>query len=263
MFNRKDSTFCASLVMAALLAIIAGNVDGLVNAQTTKATISGTVTDEKGAVVANAKIIAKNLDTNLSRETASDGAGRYRIPELAAGQYEVTTEAHGFRPKIHRGIELTVGREVVVDILLNVGNVQDKVVIQGDAAMVETTTSAVKYLVNRRQVEELPLNGRDVLQLATLQNGVVSTASISSAQENVGPGTTRLIINGARLDANIYYLDGTDTADAFANSPGGLGGGFLGVDALREFQVLTSNYSAEFGVGGGAVVNAITKSGGA
>src|SRR5262245_43129657 len=113
MFTRKNSTFCASLVMAALLAIVAGNFDGLVNAQTTRATISGTVTDEKGAVVANAKITAKNLDNNLSRESTSDGAGRYRIPELAAGQYEVTAEAHGFRPKIHRGIELTVGREVV------------------------------------------------------------------------------------------------------------------------------------------------------
>jgi len=263
MFIFKKLMTCALLVMVAVLAIIAGNFDGLVTAQTTKATISGTVTDEKGAVVAKAKIIAKNLDTNLSRETTSDSAGRYRIPELAAGQYEVTAEAHGFRPRIHRGIELTVGREVDVDLLLNVGNVQDKVIIEGDAALVETTTSAVKYLVNRRQVEELPLNGRDVLQLATLQNGVVSTASISDTQENVGPGVTRLIVNGARLDSNIYYLDGTDTADAFANSPGGLGGGFLGVDALREFQVLASNYSAEFGVGGGAIVNAITKSGGA
>src|SRR5262245_35863055 len=263
MFTLKNSTHCASLAMAALLAIVAGNFDGLVIAQTTKATISGTVTDEKGAVVVNAKISAKNLDTNLSRETTSDGAGRYRIPELAAGQYEVTTEARGFRTKIDRGIEMTVGREVVVDLLINVGNVQDQVVIEGDAALVETTTSAVNYLVNKKQVEELPLNGRDVLQLATLQNGVVSAASISDTQENIGPGMTRLIVNGARLDANTYYLDGTDAADAFANSPGGLGGGFLGVDALREFQVLTSNYSAEFGVGGGAIVNAITKSGGA
>src|SRR4030095_7297874 len=105
MFTRKNSVLYASLVMTALLAIVACDFDTLVNAQTTKATISGTVTDEKGAVVANAKIIARNLDTNLSRETTSDGAGRYRIPELAAGQYELTTEAHGFRPKIHRGIE--------------------------------------------------------------------------------------------------------------------------------------------------------------
>jgi hypothetical protein len=258
---RKKFMIIATLAMIAVLTVVELTFDGLATAQTNRATVLGTVTDEKGAVVAKAKVIAKNLDTNLSREIASDDLGRYRIPELPPGQYEVTAEGQGFRPSIHRGIELTVGREVVVDFTLNVGNVEDKVIIEGDAALVETTSSAVKYLVNRRQVEELPLNGRDVLQLATLQNGVVSTASIGDTQENVGPGTTRLIVNGARLDANIYYLDGTDTADAFANSPGGLGGGFLGVDALREFQVLTSNYSAEYGVGGGAIINAITKSG--
>jgi carboxypeptidase family protein len=257
----KNLMICLLLVMVVVLAIVASNIYGLVNAQTNKATLIGTVIDEKGAVVPKTKIIAKNLETNISRETASDALGRYRIAELPAGQYEVTAQAQGFRPRIQQGIELTVGRDVVVDFTLNVGNVEDKVIIEGDAALVETTTSAVKYLVDRRQVEELPLNGRDVLQLATLQNGVVSTASVSDTQDNVGPGTTRLIVNGARLDSNIYYLDGTDTADAFANSPGGLGGGFLGVDALREFQVLTSSYSAEYGVGGGAIVNAITKSG--
>jgi hypothetical protein len=262
MFTRKNFAFCATLVMAAFGALVTGNFGGQVTAQTTKATISGTVTDEKGAVIANAKIFVKNLDTNIARETKSDSGGRFRVSELAAGQYEVTAEAQDFRPKIHRGIELTVGREAVVDLSLNVGSVQDKIIIEGDAALIETTSSAVKYLVNRRQVEELPLNGRDVLQLATLQSGVVSTTSIGDTQENVGPGATRLIVNGARLDSNTYYLDGTDTADAFANSPGGLGGGFLGVDALREFQVMTSSYPAEFGLGGGAIVNAITKSGG-
>jgi carboxypeptidase family protein/TonB-dependent receptor-like protein len=257
----KKFMIIALLAMIAVMTLIGPTFDGLATAQTNKATVLGTITDEKGSVVAKAKIIAKNLDTNLTRETASDDLGRYRIPELPPGRYEVTAERQGFRPRIQRGIELTVGREVVVDLLLNVGNVEEKVVIEGDAALVETTSSTVKHLVNRRQVEELPLNGRDVLQLATLQNGVVSTTSVSDTQENVGPGTTRLIVNGARLDSNIYYLDGTDTADAFGNSPGGLGGGFLGVDALREFQVLTSNYSAEYGVGGGAIVNAITKSG--
>src|SRR5882672_6223106 len=142
MFTPKNFTFCAFLVTATLLAIVTGNVDGLVTAQTNKATISGTVNDEKGAVVANAKIIAKNLDTNISRETTSDGGGRYRVPELAAGQYEVTAEAQGFRPKIHRGIELTVGREAVFDFLLNVGSVQDKIIIEGNAALVETSSSA-------------------------------------------------------------------------------------------------------------------------
>jgi Carboxypeptidase regulatory-like domain/TonB dependent receptor len=262
MFSCKKLMLMAPFAMIAVLSIVEVKFGILAIAQTTRATVFGTVTDEKGAVVANVKIIAKNLDTNLNRETTSDELGRYRIPELPAGRYEVTAEGQGFRPRTQRGIELSVGRDVIVDFLLNIGNVEDRVVIEGDAALVETSSSAVKYLVNRRQVEELPLNGRDVLQLATLQNGVVSTTSIGDTQENAGPGKTRLIVNGARLDSNIYYLDGTDTADAFSNSPGGLGGGFLGVDALREFQVLTSNYSAEFGVGGGAIVNAITKSGG-
>jgi hypothetical protein len=257
----KKLRICALLVMAAVTAIVANNFDALVTAQTNKATVSGTVTDEKGAVVANAKIIARNLDTNISRETTSDGEGRYRIPELLAGQYEVTAESQGFRPRTHRVIELTVGREVVVNFLLNVGNVEDKVIIEGDAPLVETATSGLGHLVNRRQIEQLPLNGRDVLQLATLQNGVISAASNTDTQSNLGPGTTRLTVNGGRLEFNTFLLDGTETADAFGLSPGGLGGGFLGVDALREFQVLTSGYSAEFGHGGGAVINAITKSG--
>jgi hypothetical protein len=117
------------------------------------------------------------------------------------------------------------------------------------------------HLVNNRQIEQLPLNGRDVLQLATLQNGVISTSSTTDTQSNLGLGTTRLTINGGRLDFNAFLLDGTETADAIGYSPGGLGGGFLGGDALREFQILTSNYSAEFGHGGRAVINAVTKSG--
>ena len=117
------------------------------------------------------------------------------------------------------------------------------------------------FLVNTRQIEQLPLNGRDVFQLATLENGVISTTGTTGLQADVGPGTTRLAINGGRLEFNAFLLDGTEAADAFGYSPGGLGGGFLGVDALREFQVLTSNYSAEFGHAGGAVINAVTKSG--
>lgn len=180
--------------------------------------------------------------------------------ELAPGQYEVRVEVLGFAPDVRGGIDLTVGREAIVDFKLKVGGLKEQVTIQ-DAPLVETTTSSIAYLVNRKQIEELPLNGRDVLQLATLQNGVVSTASNSDAQAEVGAGTTRLSVNGARLDFNAYFLDGTETSDAFGNSPGGLGGGFLGVDALREFQVLTSNYSAKYGQGGGAIFNAITKSG--
>lgn len=231
-------------------------------AQTTRATVLGTVTDERGDAIAGAVITVTNLDTGLTRKATTDSAGRYRIPELGSGRYDVRAENQSFRPEVRSGIELTVGREAVVDFTLRVGKIEEAVVIQGDAPLLETTSSTVRWLVSERQIEDLPLNGRDVLQLATLQNGVVSTASITVNQDEAGPGTTRLSVNGGRLDFNTYYLDGTETVDAFGYSPGGLGGGFLGVDALREFEVLTSNYSAEYGQAGGAIINAVTKSGG-
>jgi hypothetical protein len=229
--------------------------------QTNKAAVLGTVTDEKGDVILEAKVTATNLDTGITRETVTDQEGRYRLPELLPGRYEIAVERQGFRLYIQRGVELTVGRGAVIDFKLNVGDIQEKVVLEQDASLVETTTSAMGHLVNRKQIEQLPLNGRDVLRLATLENGVISASSTTEAQSNIGPGTTRLVVNGGRLEFNTFLLDGTETADAFGYSPGGLGGGFLGVDALREFQVLTSNYSAEFGHAGGAVINAVTKSG--
>ncbi|HKX26501.1 MAG TPA: TonB-dependent receptor [Blastocatellia bacterium] len=230
-------------------------------AQTTKATILGVVVDEKGLVIPDAKVIARNLEIGTSRATATDGQGRYRLAELPVGSYEVAVEKSGFRLRVQRGIELTVGREAVVDMVLNVGDIQEKMVLEQDAPLIESTTSAIDYLVTQKQIERLPLNGRDVLQLATLQSGVTSTSAITFGQSEVGAGATRLSINGGRIDFNAYYLDGVETGDAFGYSPGGLGGGFLGVEALREFQVLTSNYSAEFGQGGGGIINAVTRSG--
>jgi len=221
----------------------------------------GIIRDEQGNVVSKAKVIARNTDTNISRETVTDGEGRYRLPELLPGRYEIAVEREGFRLVVQKGVELTVGREAVVDFRLNVGNVQEKVLVEQDAGLVDTANSAMGNLINTRQIEQLPLNGRDVFQLATLGNGVLSASSTTDTQANLGPGTTRLTVNGGRIDFNAYLLDGTETSDANGYSPGGLGGGFLGVDALREFQVLTSGYSAEFGHGGGAIINAVTKSG--
>lgn len=230
-------------------------------AQTNKAAILGRITDEQGNAVSKARVVATNLDTGIPREINTDHEGRYRLLELIPGRYEISVERQGFRLYIQRGVELTVGREAVIDFKLNVGNLQEKVIVEQDASLVDTTSSAVGYLVNTRQIEQLPLNGRDVFQLATLQNGVISASSTTDVQANLGPGTTRLAINGGRLDFNAFLLDGTETADAFGYSPGGFGGGFLGVEALKEFQVLTSSYSAEFGHAGGAIINAVTKSG--
>jgi Carboxypeptidase regulatory-like domain len=259
--RRRPAWRFAVLISIALLSLNAPTFITLTTAQTTKATLLGTIKDEQGNVVSKAKVTAKNLDTGIPRDTTTDMEGRYRLPELPLGRYEISVQREGFRLVVQRGIELTVGREAVVDFKLNVGNVQEKVMIDQDASLVDTTNSALGHLINTRQIEQLPLNGRDVLQLATLENGVISTTGTTGLQSDVGPGTTRLAINGGRLEFNAFLLDGTEAADAFGYSPGGLGGGFLGVDALREFQVLTSNYSAEFGHAGGAVINAVTKSG--
>ncbi len=259
--KRRRPAWRFAVLITIAFTLLSLNTPSFTTAQATRATISGRITDEQGNAVAKAKVVAKNLDTSISREATTDDEGRFRISELPVGKYEVEVERQGFRLVVQKGIDLTVGRDAVIDFTLNVGDVQEKVVVEGDASQVERTTSALGYLVNQRQVELLPLNGRDVLQLATLQSGVTSTSSLTTGQSEVGAGATRLSINGGRIDFNAYYLDGTETADAFGYSPGGLGGGFLGVDALREFQVLTSNYPAEFGHGGGAIINAVTKSG--
>jgi outer membrane receptor protein involved in Fe transport len=233
----------------------------LAAAQTNRATVSGRITDEQGNVVSKAKVVATNLDTGIRREGATDEEGRYRLVELLPGRYEISVERQGFRPVAQRGVELTVGRAASADFTLKVGKVEEAVIIEQDAPLVEMNNSAMGRLVNGRQLQDLPLNGRDVFQLATMENGVISASSITGPQSDLGPGTTRLTINGGRLDFNAFLLDGTETSDAFGYSPGGFGGGFLGVDALREFQILTSGYSAEYGHGGGAIINAVTKSG--
>jgi carboxypeptidase family protein/TonB-dependent receptor-like protein len=263
-----NSVICRSCTRVARLGIFAMLICTLASvliadlmAQTNKATVQGTVTDEKGDVILDARITAVNLDTGITRQTLTDQEGRYRIVELLPGIYEVSVERQGFRLYIQRGVELTVGRDAVMDFKLNVGDIEEKVVLEQDAGLVDITSSTMGHLVNRKQIEQLPLNGRDVLKLATLENGIISTSSTTDVQSNLGPGNTRLVSNGGRIEYNAFLLDGTETADAFGYSPGGLGGGFLGVDALREFQVLTSNYSAEYGHGGGAIINAITKSG--
>src|SRR5260370_32390527 len=119
--------------------------------QTTRATVLGIVKDEKGASIGKAKVTAKNVDTGLSRDAIADGEGRYRISELSPGIYEVTAEQQGFAPEVRSGIDLTVGRDAVVDFTLKVGGIQESATVKGDAPLVDTTSSAVGFLVNQKQ----------------------------------------------------------------------------------------------------------------
>lgn len=249
------------LIVVCLIAILSARP---VTAQVTTGTISGTVSDESERVVPGTTITITHLATSIARTVVTDDEGRYQVPGLALGAYAVKAEQQGFQTFIRTGIELTVGREAVVNFTLKVGAVTEEVVVTAEAALVNTTNSTIAGLVNQKTMRELPLNARSFVQLTTLEPGVQEFKGVGDPQSTF-PGSgrgIRIAMNGARPEFNNYLIDGTDVGDAYNNSPGSAAGLFLGVETLREFQVLTSAYSAEFGRVGGGIVNAVSRSGG-
>ena len=242
-------------VLSALLLIGMIGATGL-NAQVATATILGTVTDSSGAAVAGAMITVKNTDTGVTNTTVTDSQGRYTVPALIIGTYEVDVEAAGFKKSLHGGISLTVGSEVVVDAALEVGTIQQTVTVESAMCLhVETTSSTVSTLVEQKQLTDLPLNGRNYQSLVALAPGVLPVAA------GQGGNQAKYAIGGSRLAVQEYLLDGSDTINFWGNATGsGALGTALGIDSLAEFNLLMNNYSAQYG-GAGAVMNATTKSG--
>jgi hypothetical protein len=232
---------------------------GIAKAQETTATISGTVKDESGAVIPGASVQVNNVATGVSRTVQSDVQGRYTVPQLAPGMYEVASSSSGFQTFVRSGIELTVGRHAVVDMILQIGAVTQRVEVTGEVSLVNTTTAATSGLIGDKEIRELPLNGRNFVQLTLLEPGVVQSRSAGSS--SVVGGGVKLNFNGARMDANNYIVDGTTANSVNQQAIGGASGQAMGVEAIQEFQVLASNYSAEFGRGAGGVVNVVSKSG--
>ena len=234
-------------------------------AQVSGATLSGTVTDPTGAVVANAQISVRNTATNVTRDLTTDTAGFYTVPNLLPGPYAVTVTASGFETYVQSGIDLTVGAQQVLNFELRVGMSTQKVEVTAEAPVVELASSAISGEVNSTTVRELPLNGRSWTDLATLQPGVNAiqtqpSFAVGGDRGNRGFGS-QLTISGARPQENNYRLDGVSLNDYGNGAPGSVLGGSMGVDAIQEFSVLTSNYSAEYGKTSGGVVNAISRSG--
>jgi len=229
-------------------------------AQTTTATLSGVVTDETGGVLPGAQVTVSNVATGVRRSTATDDRGRFLAPQLPPGPYELTVSLSGFDTLVRRGITLTVGQEASLNLPMRVGAVTEQVTVVGEAPLVNTSTSSVAGIVEEKRIAELPLNGRDFTQLALIEPGVVSVRN-SDQIATKGFGT-RIAAAGSRADQTAWLLDGTNIKSmANFGTPGSSSGLLLGVDAVREFQVLTSNYTAEYGGNSGAVVNMITKSG--
>src|SRR5213080_358764 len=228
-------------------------------------TISGTVTDSSGRVIGNVQITINNLATGVTRDVTTNDGGFYSAPNLLPGTYQAKFSAKGFKTEARSGIALTVGATEVLDLTMKVGTAVETIQVTGEAPAVQLATSDISAVVNATTVRELPLNGRSWTDLATLQPGVDAIHT----QPDFAAGTDRgnrgfgqqLTISGARPQQNNYRLDGVSLNDYANGAPGSVLGGNLGVDAIQEFSVLTSNYSAEYGKTSGGVVNAITRSG--
>jgi len=240
------------------VAILWGTL-AVVAAQGTTGSIAGFVTDESKSALPGATVTIKNVDTGQSRVLTTDEQGRYRADALVPGKYAITVELSGFRTAQYQDVPLSVGQAAALNVQMQIGGISERVVVTGEATLVATRQSSVAALVEQSQIRELPLNGRDFSQLTLLQLGVTSSPS-SQQQVDRGMGT-QVSIAGARPNQISYQLDGTDANTQGNGSPGSAAGGLLGVDTVREFQVLVNNYSAEYGRSTGGIVTAVTRSG--
>lgn len=232
----------------------------MVFAQVNTGTISGVVRDSTGAVLPGVSVVIENQDTGISRTLPTNEAGRYLAPALSLGKYQVSASLSGFQTQVRSGIELTVGREAVVDLVLAVGAVTQRMEVTGEAPLVELTNSSLGGLVDDRTMRELPLNGRSYDQLALLQPGVIKYTT-AGGSFNGGSGNNKFSVAGSRAYSNSFLLDGTDINDSSNQTPGGSAGTNLGVDTIKEFKIVANTFSAEYGRASGAVVSAVTRSG--
>ena len=230
-----------------------------------EASINGAVTDTTGAIIAGATVKVKNVEIGTVRAIVTDNVGRYDAPSLAVGKYEVSAEQAGFRTEVKTGITLAIGQRAQVNLMLAVGGVQQSISVEETAMQLAVTTADFSGLVGEQQVKDLPLNGRSYDQLLTLNPGVVNYTS----QRAGGIGTSNSVVgnmfsaSGRRPQENLYILNGVEftSASEVNNTPGGTSGQLLGVDAVREFSVVTDAYGAEYGKRPGAQINIVTASG--
>lgn len=226
-------------------------------AQTNTAALSGAAVDASAGVVPSASVSIENEATGARRVTHTDEAGRYNFEQLLPGTYRLTAQAVGFQTDVVTGVQLSIGRRAALDLHLRVGEVKVETVVSGAAELVETRDAGLSTVMENSALRELPLNGRDVAELALLQPGVAP--SLRSGDS--GGSGTKLVIEGSRPSQISFLLDGSDVNDAGNATPGSAAGVILGVDTLQEFRVLTNAYSAEYGRSSGGVISAITKSG--
>ena len=230
---------------------------------TVTATILGEVTDEVQALVPGVTVTITHLATDEQRVVVTDDAGRYRVGLLPLGEYALRAELPGFQTVLRRGIRLTVGREAVVNFTLTVGTISEQVVVVGEAPLVEATSITLRGLVEEQAIVDLPLNGRSYDNLIALHAGA-KRFQLRPSGGSISTGFSQdFSIGGLRPEMNQFLLDGTEYAGTGTGgqTPGGVSGQLLGIDAIKEFEVLRGNYSAEYGKRAAGQINIATRSG--
>jgi len=220
------------------------------------------VHDRTQAVVAGARIVATNVETNFKQETVSAADGSYQILALPAGNYKLTATAPGFQQFITTDIELKVNDRLRLDVMLEVGSVQQEVSVSANAVQVQTESTQLGDVIESKKMLSLPLNGRSYLDLLGLQAGVVPVTSGTMQQDRPASGgystnVGNLSVNGQRETANAFLVNGGDVSEGR-----NLGAGLVpNLDSVEEFRLITNSFDAEYGKFSGAVMNTITKSG--
>jgi hypothetical protein len=244
--------------MHSLLLFLLILTSGAAEGQIRTGSIAGLVTDATGAVP-GAKVIALHLATGRESVMLTERDGRYTLPRLDPGQYHVTAQKDGYRTSRHEDVLLEMDRSAVVNHHLEIGTITESIVVRGEARLIESTPSALSSVVDGRTIEQLPLNGRDYLQLATIQPGVV-IARATDRDADTGYGV-QLSFSGSRPFQNSVRVDGLTITTYNGSTPGSTNGLNLGVDATAEFSVQASTYSAQYGQSGGGIINAVTRAG--
>src|ERR1700736_5973740 len=247
--------------VALLLSILCSHP---VHGQVVGGTISGTISDKSGAVVANATVSLQNLATGVNTTVTTNAQGLYSLPNLLPGNYQQKVSAAGFETSIRNGIVLTGGSQMVSNIEMKVGAVNETLEVSAQPPDLQLESSSISASTSSQTIVELPLNARSWTNLAQLQPGVSAIHAMAnvSSTDRLGRGYgVELSVSGGRPQQNNYLLDGISINDYTNQAPGSVLGGNLGVDAVSEFSVLTSNQGAEYGRTSGGVISAITRTG--
>src|SRR5581483_8637891 len=227
-------------------------------AQLPTATILGDVKEPSGAVIPGAMVTVNNTETGLSRTVTTGNDGSYRFAALPVGPYEVKASFSGFQTAVRTGVTLTVGQEAVVNFGLQVGQVSETVSVSAEASLVNTTSSSLGALVNETAVAQLPLNGRNYIDLTFLQPGIARQETTTSGGTFVGAWFSS---NGMPLRSNTYMIDGAVMQNVLGGTTSSIAGNTLGIEGIREWRVVANNFSAEYGLTMGSQMEIVTKSG--